>query len=117
MLDKIRPAYNRPWFKEAPHILLVIGNKSQAWEREYDCYNALETDVTIVMDHLILAAAHEGVASCWIANFNPTILRDALVLNENEYVYTLSPLGYPKGDYVKKSTKQRKSFIELVHII
>lgn len=114
MLEKIRPSYNRPWFKDAPHILLIIGYKNQAWVREYDCYNALETDLTIAMDHMILAAAYEGVATCWIANFNPTILRDALSLNEKEQVYALTPLGYPKPGFEKKGNKQRKSFQDVV---
>ena len=94
----MRPCYPRPWFQDAPQILVVAGNRTQAWVREIDGYCALETDLAIAMDHLILAADHEGVATCWIAHFDPLRLREALALRADQEVYALTPLGYPHPD-------------------
>ncbi|NLY75791.1 MAG: nitroreductase [Firmicutes bacterium] len=117
MLDKVRRCYSRSWFHDAPHILAVVGDLSQAWVRKYDGYNSLETDLAIAMCHLILAAENEGVATCWIAAFQPDLLKDALGLKENERVYAITPLGYPKKGLTKKNAKQRKPLAEIVRFI
>ena len=51
-------------------------------------------DATIVATHLILAAADEGVDSCWINYFDPDKLAQALGLPENEEVLMVLDLGY-----------------------
>ncbi len=114
MLARIRPCYGREWFKAAPHILVVKGDRTAAWTRSEDGYNSLETDLTIAMDHMILAAEYEGVASCWIAAFSPAVLRSALDLGNNEEVFALTPLGYPPAGFRKKGNKQRTTFDKAV---
>jgi nitroreductase len=108
MLKKVRDCYHRDWFSGAPHILVVAGRRADAWVRQYDGYNSLETDLTIAMDHMILAAENEGIGACWIAAFNPEILRDALSLERDEIVYAITPLGYPPRGFRKKGHKDRK---------
>lgn len=108
-LEKVRACYHREWFKEAPHILVAVGDKEQAWKRSSDGYNSIETDVTIAMTHMILAAENEGVGTCWIANYNPSILREALNLEETQVVYCITPLGYQKRGFQKTGNKKRKS--------
>ena len=117
MLGKIRPCYQTAWFQAAPHILIVKGNITKAWTRSTDGYNALETDLTIAMDHMILAAEYEGVATCWIAAFAPEVLRAALDLNDDEEIFAITPLGYPIAGFNKKSQKKRKVFGEVVKFI
>jgi len=117
MLEKIRPCYHRQWFKNAPHILVIVGDKDQAWVRQADNYNALETDLTIAMDHMILAAESLGISSCWIAAFDNETLRNALKLTDNEIVYSITPLGYPGDGYEKSSKKIRKSIDEVAKFI
>ncbi len=117
MLGKIRPCYTPAWFQNAPHILIVKGDKDKAWTRADDGYNALETDLTIVMDHMILAAEYENIGTCWIAAFTPEILRKTLELKDNEEVYAMTPLGYPMDGFQKKANKKRKPFDEVVKFI
>lgn len=114
MLNKVRTGYNRSWFADAPLILVVVGNRDNSWVRDADKYNSLETDLTIAMDHMILAAANEGVGTCWIANFDPVILRSALNLTPGQVVFAITPLGYPRTDYVSPPRRPRKS---LEHVV
>jgi nitroreductase len=100
MLAKVRACCNRPWFQDAPHILIAVGHKDEAWIRSSDGYCAIETDLTITMDHMILAATYEGVGTCWIAAFENESLRKALALKEHEVVFAMTPLGYPRPGYV-----------------
>ncbi len=117
MLKKVKNCYRREWFSNAPHILIITGYKDKAWNRSYDGYNSLETDVAIAMTHIILAATNEGVGTCWIAAYDPAILRDALGLNENQMVYSITPLGYPKAGYKKSAAKNRNSLKEIVEFL
>jgi hypothetical protein len=38
---------------DAPHVLIVVGNKDAAWKRQ-DGYNSLETDLAIAMHHMTM---------------------------------------------------------------
>lgn len=117
MLEKVSQSYQRKWLSDAPHILVVKGFIELAWVRNSDNYNSLETDLTIAMDHMILAAESEGVSTCWIAAFIPEVLSNALELNSNEQVFAITPLGYPKEGYKKKGQKDRKPFDDVVKFI
>jgi nitroreductase len=117
MLEKVKTCYHKPWFKDAPHILVVSGDVRESWIRSFDDYNSLETDLAIAMDHLILAAEYEGVGTCWIAAFNPSVLHKALDLKDHEKVFAITPLGYPHKGFVKKGNKIRKELKDVVKYI
>lgn len=51
-------------------------------------------DATIVATHMLLAAAAEGVDSCWINFFDPDKLAKELGLPENEEILMILDLGY-----------------------
>jgi nitroreductase len=113
MLNQVRRCYQKPWFQDAPHVLIVAGRTGEAWARQ-DGWNSIETDLTIAMDHMVLAAENEGVATCWISNFEPGVLRTALSFSFEDRVYALTPLGYPRPGFAKKGQRQRKQLSEVV---
>jgi nitroreductase len=117
LLDRVKACYRRDWLRDAPHIVVMTGLKEQAWIRNYDGYNSVETDVTIAMTHIILAAENEGVAACWIAAFDPVMLRDVLSPNPNQVIYGLTPLGYPKKGFTRSNLKIRKPLDEVAKFI
>jgi nitroreductase len=117
LLEKVQESYKRDWIKDAPHILVLVGLKDRAWIRGYDGYNSLETDVTIAMTHIILAAENEGVATCWIAAFNPELLNDAIKPGRNEHIFAMTPLGYPKPGFQKNLIKKRKPLDEIAEFL
>ena len=114
VLEKVRLCYKRDWLKDAPHILVVIGIRNEAWTRSFDNYSAVETDVAIAMTHMLLAAENEGVGSCWIANFDPVILNEVIRPDAIQHIYGIMPLGYPKAGFRKVSDKKRKELAEIV---
>lgn len=113
-LKAVKECYQRSWFQDAPRILVVVGDKSKSWVRPYDGYNSIETDLAIAMDHMVLAAENEGVGTCWIIAFDYEKLAKAVELKENEVIYCITPLGYPREGYQKKGNKIRKSLEEVV---
>ncbi|MGA2378203.1 MAG: nitroreductase family protein [Spirochaetia bacterium] len=113
MLTQVRRCYQKPWFQDAPHVLVVAGRTGEAWARQ-DGWNSIETDLTIAMDHMVLAAENEGVATCWISNFEMAVLRSALGLSSEDRVYAITPLGYPRPGFSKKGQRHRKSLADVV---
>lgn len=104
--------YHRPWFVQAPIIICACAVASQAWVRESDRFNARLIDVAIAMDHLILAAADQGLGTCWIANFNFEAARQVLNLPAEVEPVIFTPLGYPAD---QPGPKERKPLDQLVH--
>jgi nitroreductase len=117
MLQKVRECYQRDWFRDAPHVLVSVGLRNIAWNRSYDGYNSIETDVAIAMTHIILAAENEGVGACWIAAYNPVMLREALNLDRDQIIFGITPLGYPGQGYRKSPSKKRKPLDDIVEYL
>jgi nitroreductase len=107
VLHAVHACYSRDWLQTAPSILVVTGRRSDAWVRASDGYNSLETDLAIAMDHLILSAEHEGIATCWIAAFDLPCLRNAVGLTDEDEVYAFTPLGYQAEGYTPVPKKRK----------
>jgi nitroreductase len=117
IIEKVKACYNRDWFNDAPHILVAVGLRDQAWIRSYDGYNSVETDVAIAMTHIILAAENEGVGTCWIAAFNPQLLKNATNPAENQQIFGIITLGYQKPGFQKSLIKKRKLLKDIAEFL
>jgi nitroreductase len=107
---QLRRIYSSSWFTQAPLVICACGIPSESWRRR-DGKNYCEVDVTIAMDHLILAAAGLGLGTCWIGAFNPDAAREILGLPDNVEPIAFTPLGYPADSPGRKG---RKSLDEIV---
>jgi nitroreductase len=88
---------------EAP---LIIAACAQTDGRRMRCGQlAYPIDVAIALDHLTLAAAAEGLGTCWIGSFDADEVRRILGIPPEVEVVGLMPLGYPResGSPPKKS--------------
>lgn len=70
-------------------------------------------DVAIALDHLTLAAAAEGLGTCWIGSFDPAVVREVLGIPEGVVVVELMPLGYPRDP--APAAKDRLPLGQIVH--
>ncbi len=78
----------------APTVLAVAFNKNNVFTYPGDKRDSGVEDASIVATHLILAAADEGVDSCWLNYFDPDKAAELLGLPENEEVLMHLDLGY-----------------------
>ena len=78
----------------APTVLAVAFDKNNVFTYPGGKRDSGMEDATIVATHMILAAADEGVDSCWVNFFDPDLAADKLGLPENEEVLMLMDLGY-----------------------
>ena len=78
----------------APTVLVVAFDRTNVFTYPGGRRDSGVEDATIVATHMILAAADEGVDSCWINFLDPEKLAKALSLPENEEVLMVLDLGY-----------------------
>jgi len=108
---ELRRIYNAHWFVKAPIVICGCAVPAKAWIRR-DGKNYCDVDVTIAMDHLILAATELGLGTCWIAAFDPASAREVLNLPNGVEPIVFTPLGYPDDE---PGSKRRKSLFEIVN--
>lgn len=111
----VSEAYHRQWMNSAPVFIVICGDHNKSWKRS-DGKDHLDIDLAIAIDHLMLQATELGLATCWICNFNPEILRNNLSLPLHIEPVAIVPLGYPadRADSSRHNTK-RKPLHEIVH--
>jgi nitroreductase len=113
-LEKIAEAYPRPWFKEAPVVLVICGDHSKSWVKS-NGKDHCDIDVAILTDHITLAAAEEGLGTCWVCAFDSEKCSEILGLGENIEPIVVLPLGYPFGE--ADTTRHDKDRLPLNEII
>ena len=78
----------------APTVMVVAFDKNNVFTYPGGKRDSGVEDATIVATHLILAAADQGVDSCWVNFLDPEKLAEKLGLPDNEEVLMVMDLGY-----------------------
>ena len=110
--QELRRVYNAEWFAEQPPIVVCACSIPEGSWRRRDGKNYADVDVTIAIDHLILAATDEGLGTCWIGAFDPVAARQVLGLPEGVEPIAMTPLGYAVDT---ASEKLRRPKEQLIH--
>ncbi len=112
LLDALAVAYPAPFFREAPVVIVICVESSKGWTRErYDGKNYCEVDAAIAIDHMTLAAADNGLGTCWIGAFDPSKVSAVIGLPNDIEPLALLPIGFPN---MEGREKIRKALDELV---
>jgi len=107
---KRRAIATRDWVAEAPVIIVGCAYPHLSGSRFNQQYYML--DMGIAMEHLILAAAEQGLGTCWVVGqFDEESVKQTLNIPNRVRVVALTPLGYPAE---APGPKNRKSFEEIV---
>jgi nitroreductase len=108
--DELNRIYRKDWFVQPPLIIAACGLPDRGWTRR-DGKSYVDVDTAIVMDHLILAAANEGLGTCWIGAFDADAAREVLGLPDDVEPIAFTPLGYPDDE---PGAKKRRPLSDLV---
>jgi len=99
----------QPFVGQAPVVIVVVGLEP---DRKMLCdVTADPVDCAIAIEHMALAAAAEGLGTCWIGHFRQDPCRELLGVPPAAKVIELLPLGYPA---VEPGAKSRKPIEEIV---
>ena len=79
----------------SPTVLIFAYDLNEDWKNplENGVRSGIE-DVSIVATHIMLAAAEEGIATCWCNYFSNTHLEKAFNLPANIKTVLIMPIGY-----------------------
>lgn len=111
---KLQACYGTEWFKKVPYCLIVCGDHKQSWKRG-DQKDHMDIDVAIAAEHICLAAAEQGLGTCWVCNFNTELCREAFNIPEAVEPVVLIPFGYPSDPALFDETpKKRKPIEEII---
>lgn len=108
--SRLKTVYAHEWFFSAPAIVVGCVDPARAWTRS-DGFCSAEMDLAIVMDHLILAAANEGLGTCWVVAFDEARARDVLGVPPGIRVVAMTPLGYPSAEPRPFTRKRLDDFV------
>lgn len=112
---RLAEAYPREWMAKAPVVLVLCADHSQSWKRS-DGKDHGDVDIAIAADHMTLAAADQGLGTCWICAFDANKCRKALHIPEYIEPVVLLPLGYPeKVSDPDRHLERRKKLEDIVH--
>lgn len=107
--DLAQAAAGQRFVGEAPVVIAAV---SLGPERLMSCgVPAYAVDLAIAIDHMTLAAASQGLGTCWIGAFSQEEVKRILEIPGGYKVAALLPLGFPAD---QPSQKSRKSLDELV---
>jgi nitroreductase len=96
---------------EAPVVVAACGREDLAYQKMGGYWNSLPVDIGIAFEHLMLAAAAEGLGTCWIGAFIEDEVRGILGVPAEQKIVALTPLGYPSGD---RAVRPRKPLEEIL---
>ena len=101
---KLQQCYNRDWFKTAPMYIIASVLHDEEWVRADGKHHG-DIDIAIAVEHLCLAATEQGLATCWVCNFDAALCKESFALPENEEPAVIIPLGYADDEVKPKSRK------------
>jgi nitroreductase len=92
-----KAALDQAFLVEAPVDVVVCANLRRIIPygkrgRELYCIQ----DTAAAVDHIMLLAVEQGLATCWVGAFNEATVKTILRLPEHIRPVALIPLGYPK---------------------
>ncbi len=105
--------HGQGFIAEAPLVIVACGRRIDFNRGDYMGDMSMLVDVSIAVDHLVLAARAEGLGSCWIGAFNNSALKEFLGIPEDYNVVAVIPIGYPARDAFKE-TSDRKPLGEII---
>ena len=108
---KLCQCYNREWFTTSPVIIIASILHDEEWVRSDGKHHG-DIDIAIAVEHLCLAAAEQGVGTCWVCNFDAKLCKSLFALSDNEEAAVLIPLGYPADELREKNRKPISEIIK-----
>ncbi len=96
-------SYGR-FIKEAPVLIAIIG-KTRISPKWYII------DTSLVTMNMMLMAWSLGIGTCWIGAMNREKARQILELKDSDYVATILPFGYIKGNIPLPTSRKSKEEI------
>jgi len=105
-VSKATECYNRDWAKTAPMFILLCIKEDQQWIRPNDNKPHGMIDISIIAEHICIAATEVGLDTCWVCNFETAKAQAIFSIPEDETPAVLIPIGYSEEAVREKTRKE-----------
>jgi len=115
---KVATAANQQmWMAEAAVTVVACGYPQDAYKTMGGYGNSVDIDLAIALDHLSLAAAAEGLGTCWIGAFDEKAVKEILQIPAEAKVVAMMPVGHPKSPKLNRpvTDQNRKNPQDIFH--
>ena len=102
--SKLHTCYSREWFQTAPMYIICSILHDEEWVRSDGKHHG-DIDIAIAVEHLCLAATEQGLATCWVCNFDAAKCKQLFSIADNEEPAVLIPIGYAADEAREKKRK------------
>ena len=102
----LQRCYPRDWFRSAPMYIIASVLHDEEWVRGDGKHHG-DIDIAIAVEHLCLAATEQGLATCWVCNFDAVLCKELFGLTDNEEPAVIIPLGYAADEAKAKKRKDK----------
>ncbi|MEJ2294690.1 MAG: nitroreductase family protein [Candidatus Lokiarchaeota archaeon] len=92
------------FFKRAPLAIAIVGKPSES-------PNWYKVDTSLVSMQMMLMAWALGIGSCWIGSMDRERAKELLGIDKQDYLLTVLPFGYIKGNIPKPTLRKALSQI------
>ncbi len=110
---KIAAYYPYGWLDQPALLVAAVGNADAAWHRSTG-ESIIELDIGIAMEHLILAAAAEGLDSCWIGAFPQDKINELLNVSAPWNTVAMAAVGYGNNKLADLTQKTNEELFEVI---
>ena len=86
---------NQHFIAQAPVVICGCADEAVCYRGMGGYWNSWAVDLAIALEHIMLAAAAEGLGTCWIGSFQESEVRRVLAIPDTIKPVGLTPLGYP----------------------
>ena len=94
-----KKAFYGKHIKEAPLAIAIVGKIKEN-------PNYYIQDTSLVSMNMMLMAWSLGIGTCWTGALKRDVVKEMLGLEENDYLLTILPMGYIKGNIPKPSLRK-----------
>ena len=101
---------------QADLVIVACANEGESYQNQGGYMKSWPLDIAIALDHLMLAAAAEGLGACWIGAFIEPGIKKILSIPDDLRVVGLTPLGWPDEDPKPKPRKPLNEIMFFEHL-
>ena len=106
VLEQIRrkaqlPGIDHSWWDTVPMMVALGIEKNALTHKIAPAFSKIPyhlLDAGIAGEHFVLAAASQGLGTCWIGWFKPKVIKRLIDIPKHVDIVALLTLGYPAGE-------------------
>jgi len=102
--------WNQKFVAEAPLVIVACALKVESTVGGVIPTHVVDTSIAVT--HLMLAAAHEKLGTCWVGAFESQPVKELLAIPADVEIVAIIPIGFPADD--ARVAKSRKSFDQII---